>query len=865
MNITLPYTGIVLVIGPSGSGKTTLLTKLVEEGIIESTEITSSDAYRLAVGDTDFISWNQHPPDEADVLFHQYKNLAEEAFRMMDANIEARCRLNKTTFVDATHLQGEERNKYINLGHKYHLPVTAIVMDAKEETVLQRDLLRKQPRGKRRIKQQFQTFKKERKSLKKEGFSRVYFINEQEAENLQMSRNNHPLLIETGPGIDIIGDVHGCFAELMLLLEKLGYEKNDEGFYVHPFGRKFLSLGDIMSRGPSSLKTIQFFIKHVQNGFAYMIDSNHGWKIARWLDGRDVSLKHGDEKTAEEINRWLAELDEIHRESEKTKMREFLLNVPSHYIVIKNGIPVLVCTHAGIKDEFIGKQSKVISDFCRFGDTDGFDENNQPIRKDWFTHHRNGQLIVWGHDPKPQPLLVNNTINIDQGVVFGGKLTAYRFPEKTFTSIHALEDYAGEDQNPLIEWKAKRLDPPNIGNFIDGFKVLTENHGEVRIHADYVKPAIDLISTSTIPIEQLVYLPPTMSPVPIASKLEDYLEHPKEAIDYYRANGIPSLIAEKKHMGSRAVIFLFRNKEEGRKYTGIESLGTIYTRTGRRFFDKGTEENIVKQLNHDLHASNYFNQYGTDFVLLDAEIMPWNLKAKDLIKNQYEYVAHHALLDREMLQKKLSSALEYNSELQLWSKENEIKLSNARTFEQVFQKYCWEVKDTNSIQIAPFHILAHSHETLFHKSHQWHMEMNQQLASLSDLFVKTEYKLIDNESTEEEVIRWWEEMTRDGHEGIVIKPSDYIAKNKNKLIQPAIKVRGRKYLHIIYGMDYLLPENLQRLKERNTGKKQKLALNEFSLGIEGLNRFIAGESIERVHECVLGVLAMESDRIDPRL
>src|SRR5690606_14245777 len=169
------------------------------------------------------------------------------------------------------------------------------------------------------------------------------------------------------------------------------------------------------------------------------------------------------------------------------------------------------------------------------------------------------------------------------------------------------------------------------------------------------------------------------------------------------------------------------------------------------------------------------------------------------------------------------------------------------------------------IQIAPFHVLAHSKETFFHKAHTWHMEMNVEFAKMVDIFVETEYRLIDDQSSEEEVIRWWETITKDGHEGIVIKPEFFISKHKGKIIQPAIKVRGRKYLNIIYGMDYLRPENLTRLKERNTSKKQKLALKEFALGVEGIERFVHGESIERIHECVLGTLAMESDPVDPRL
>lgn len=245
--------------------------------------------------------------------------------------------------------------------------------------------------------------------------------------------------------------------------------------------------------------------------------------------------------------------------------------------------------------------------------------------------------------------------------------------------------------------------------------------------------------------------------------------------------------------------------------------------------------------------------------------MPWNLKAKELISNQYAHVAENAILDRTLLKTKIESAIQQHEGLEVWLEEYDRKLANAHVFKEVFQKYCWDVNEIDQIQIAPFHILAHSNKTFFDKPHTWHMEMNKELAKMENLFVETEYMVIEDAASEEAVIKWWEAITSDGHEGVVIKPETFISHSRGKLVQPAIKVRGRKYLHIIYGMDYLQPDNLERLKKRTTGKKQKLALKEFALGVEGIQRLVNGESIERVHECVLGTLAMESDPVDPRL
>ncbi|WP_139891622.1 polynucleotide kinase-phosphatase [Bacillus sp. D386] len=863
MNINIPSAGIILLVGPSNSGKTTLLSKLINNQTLLPSEVVSSDAFRKIVGDTDFIDWKNRSKTEADYLVEHYHSISKKAFEVIYSVIEARCQLNKLTFIDATHLKADDRKKYIDIARKHHLPIIAIILDTDQQTLLERDEKREQPRGKRRIKQQFQTFKSEKRFIKKEGFRAIYAI--KDIDEVYLHRMENPLYMEVGSGLDLIGDIHGCYEEMIELLEKLGYQAQDSGLYIHPNGRRFVSVGDIMSRGPYSLKTMRFFERHIEHGLAYMIDSNHGWKIARWLDGRKVTLKHGDEQTADEFKQFEDRYGFEEANILKNKMKKMLIEAPSHYVFLQNDVPVLVCTHAGIKDDYIGRQSQEISDFCRYGDTDGFDEAGKPRRKDWFVNHNSSPLIIWGHDPKPQPLRINNTINIDQGVVFGGQLTAFRYPEEKFVSVKARQDYSNSDDNPLMEWERNRLNPPNIGSFINGYSVLTEEFGEVKLYKEHVKAAIDTVSHFTIPIEKLLYIPPTMSPTPKPSQLPDYLEHPREAIDYYRSHGIERMIAEKKHMGSRAILLLFKDQPSALHYVGYETLGVIYTRRGRCFFDSITEEKVVHELHSDLINHGYFEKYDTDFVLLDAEIMPWNLKAKELIQNQYAHVAENAIMDRDSLKNKLEQAVSANSELHGWLNEYTEKLANAQNFKEVYETYCWEVEDIHQIQIAPFHVLAHSKETFFDHPHLWHMHMNHEFGALSKFFIETEYKVIDSEASEQDVIEWWREMTEEGHEGIVIKPETFIAKERGKLLQPAIKVRGRKYLSIIYGMDYLSPANLARLKNRNTSKKQKLALREFVLGVEGIRRFVNGDSLQRIHECVLGTLSLESDPVDPRL
>ena len=136
-----------------------------------------------------------------------------------------------------------------------------------------------------------------------------------------------------------------------------------------------------------------------------------------------------------------------------------------------------------------------------------------------------------------------------------------------------------------------------------------------------------------------------------------------------------------------------------------------------------------------------------------------------------------------------------------------------------------------------------------------------------ELLLATEYKIVEIADFDSRFagIQWWEKLTAAGGEGMVVKPKDFIVKNRKGLVQPAVKCRGKEYLRIIYGLEYSLPENLEKLRSRGLSGKRSLALREFALGVEALERFVACAPLRQVHECVFGVLAMESEPVDPRL
>ena len=186
----------------------------------------------------------------------------------------------------------------------------------------------------------------------------------------------------------------------------------------------------------------------------------------------------------------------------------------------------------------------------------------------------------------------------------------------------------------------------------------------------------------------------------------------------------------------------------------------------------------------------------------------------------------------------------------------------------MYRNYCWPVESLRDIRIAPFHVMATEGAVHTDKDHVWHMSTISSFVQEGDgLLMRTPYQVVEfaDQASEAAVIAWWENLTETGGEGAVVKPLQFVATTSRGLLQPAVKCRGREYLRIIYGPEYTLPEHLERLRERGLSGKRSLALREFALGIEGLERFVQREPLRRVHECVFGVLALESEPVDPRL
>ena len=782
----------------------------------------------------------------------------------------------KLTVIDATNVQVEARKPLLALAREYHYLTVAIVFNMPTKLCQERNEARPDRNLKPHvIRQQSQQLRRSLHNLKREGFQRfVYVMSTQEAvEAIRVERQ--PLWTnrtdEQGP-FDIIGDVHGCFDELVELLKELGYEistqPDGETVVEPPQGRKAIFVGDFVDRGPKVAEVLRLVMGMQKTGAALCVPGNHDVKLVRALQGRNVNPTHGLAESLSQLEEESAEF--------KTQITEFLNGLVSHYVLDSGK---LVVAHAGMKAELQGRASGRVREFALYGETTGeTDEFGLPIRINWADEYRGNAMVVYGHTPVAEPQWVNRTINIDTGCVFGGKLAALRYPEKEIVSVPAYQTYY-QPSKPLLNEVDKLSsvktqesdDILSIDDVLGKRVVSTRLHHNVTIREENAITALEVMSRFAINPKWLIYLPPTMSPTETTNR-PGLLEHPTETFTYYRKQGVSNVIWEEKHMGSRAVVVVCRDTETAKKRFGVadDTLGICYTRTGRRFFDDtAIETELLGQLKEAIDKVDYWKVFNTDWICLDCELMPWSVKAQELLRQQYAPVGVSARIALGEAVASLETAAERGVDVSCILDDYRQRAEAVTEYIKAYQQYCWHVQSIADLKLAPFHLLATEGVVYFDKDHLWHMEVLNKLCQDSEdnpLFA-TSYGMVNvtDDTNQAEAICRWEELTEQGGEGTVIKPLDFIVQGKRGLVQPAVKCRGREYLRIIYGPEYTLPQNLKRLRTRGLSHKRSLALREFALGVEALERFVRREPLSRVHECVFGILALESEAVDPRL
>lgn len=830
--LRVPRMGLIVLVGVSGSGKSTFA-----RTHFKPTEVISSDFCRGLVSDDD-----------------NDQSATADAFDVLHYIVGTRLRRGLLTVVDATSVQSADRAKLVKLAKSHDVLVDAIVLDVPLSVAVERDQQRTDRNvGKRVIERQHRDVHRSLSRIKREGFRRVHILRDpDEMAGVRIVRekswNDRTEL--AGP-FDIIGDIHGCAGELRTLLTELGWQLEYAGDQAigatHPEGRQAVFVGDLVDRGPDTPGVLRLVMGMVAAGTALCVAGNHEVKLVRALKGSNVKRNHG---IAESLDQLALETEEFRADA-----LTFMDGLISHYVLDEGK---LVVAHAGLKQDYHGRSSGRVRAFALYGDTTGeTDEYGLPIRHPWAQEYRGAAVVVYGHTPMPRTEWVNNTICLDTGVVFGGSLTALRYPERELISVSAERQWYTPTK-PLVNEVPDR--EPSVLRIDDvaGTRWLeTDFAGKVKIPEANAAAALEVMSRFATDPRWLIYLPPTMSPVATA-QTDGFLEHPAEAFDEYAKWGVSRVVCEEKHMGSRAIAVLAKDAQVAERRFGVTdgTLGAVYTRTGRPFFADTAE--LVDRLREA--AAPLFADLDTGWLALDCELLPWSAKAGDLIKDQYASVGAAA---REVLPaalRVLDQAAGRGLDVAAWAAKLHQRQHNAAAFRDAYATYVEPTNGLQGVMLAPFQILAVEGRSLAtEQPHEWHLA---QLGKLQgDLITATRHRFVDLSSDQERAAatEWWLALTESGGEGMVVKPA-HLATGR---IQPGIKVRGQEYLRIIYGPDYL--DSLDVLRNRNLGKKRQLALREHGLGLQALAAFVQQEPLWKVHRSVFAVLALESEPVDPRL
>jgi protein phosphatase len=852
--LAVPALSLVVLVGVSGSGKSTFA-----RTHFRATEVISSDFCRGLVAD-----------DEND------QSATPEAFELLRYIAGKRLAAGRLTVIDATNVQPDARRPLVALAREHDVLPVAIVLDVPEGVCAARNASRAdRDFGPHVLRRQRDQLRRGLRGLAREGFRTVHLLRgEGEIADVGITRTPlfNDLRHETGP-FDVIGDIHGCRAELETLLARLGYtvSRDETGRAIgaaHRDGRRAIFVGDLVDRGPDTPGVLRLVMGMVATGAAFCVPGNHENKLLRALRGRDVRIGHG---LAESLAQLATEPASFRAEVER-----FLDGLISHY-VLDGGR--LVVAHAGLPERYHGRASGRVRELCLYGETTGeSDEYGLPVRHPWAQEYRGRATVLYGHTPVPTPEWVNDTLCVDTGCVFGGSLSALRYPERELVAVPAAEIYwaparpfAANPEAAAGSSAVGRRDPDvlDLTDVLGTRVVETRHQKRISVREGNAAAALEVMSRFAIDPRWLLHLPPTMSPV-ATSTVADLLEHPDQAFEAYRDAGVAAVVCEEKHMGSRAVALVCRSLDAARARFGApdDRVGAVWTRTGRPFFPAELTAELVDRLRAAAETAGLFDELDTSWLLLDAELLPWSAKAGQLLRDQYATVGAAARASLPLAVDLLDQAARGGLEVGDLLSRTRSRAANAAAFSAAYRRYQWPTDGLGGVQIAPFQVLASEGAAHHGRPHAWHLDLVDRLVAADpELVAPTRRIFVD--STEPESVAtataWWTELTAAGGEGMVVKPAANLTVGRRGIVQPGLKVRGREYLRIIYGPDYTEPANLERLRERGLGHKRSLAQREYALGLEALDRLALGEPLWRVHECVFAVLALESEPVDPRL
>lgn len=417
LHIAIPRPTLVVLCGPAGSGKSTFAARH-----FLPTQTVSSDACRAMLSDD--------PSDQS---------VSGRAFALMHYLIGERLALGRFTVADSTALAPDARADLRGLARRADFLTTLIVFNTPLEECLARDARRERPVGETALRRQHERLElllADRERLARERFDQVIVLTPEQAAAATVEVV--PPLVDrsdlAGP-FDLIGDVHGCYDELAELLGRLGYQPDAAAGMRHPVGRTAVFLGDLIDRGPRSLDVARLVMAMAAAGTGLFVVGNHDFKFARWLAGRRVRVSHGMQRTVEEFSA----LAEEEQEQFRAAFTAFVRGAPP-YLLLRGGR--LAAVHGALPEDAQGRISERIRNLCLYGDATGeTDERGYPVRRDWAADYRGRTLVAYGHQVAEEARFYHNTIDLDQGCVFGGKLSALRYPEMEIVQVAARRVY----------------------------------------------------------------------------------------------------------------------------------------------------------------------------------------------------------------------------------------------------------------------------------------------------------------------------------------------------------------------------------------------------------------------------------------
>lgn len=842
MEITLPQLAFAVLIGPSGSGKSHFAAH----------HLPADEVVRLA--------------DVAALLGDDGSRpeLREETLALLHRIVELRLQHRKPCVIDGDFISQKSRSELRRLGRKYHIRLQAIVMDTPLDRCAERNASRPGSPDRQAIRKQMEGWEDLDATLQGEGITSVTRVPEGADVVLRRPRARSDKRADHGP-FDVVGDVHGCIEELQLLLGKLGYishahPETGRPMYTHPEGRKLVFVGDLCDRGPDSPAVLRLVMDAVRDGNAHCVPGNHDDKLMRWLSGNKVQLKHGLERTVAQLEGAApAFLEEA---------KAFINGMSSH-IELDGGR--LVVAHAGIKASMHGRSSGEIHAFCLYGETTGeTDEFGLPVRYNWAGEYTGEALVVYGHTPVPEPLWQGNTVNIDTGCVFGGALTALRYPERITVAVDAIAEHS-RPTRPLHWVDAKRASSmPELsldGNVIHPKMLLSTTDGyHLNLEPAAYQFAAGYVAREAVQPRWVIYLPTPCSPV-TSSSLPGLLEHPAQAFDYYRKKGVSGLAVRPMPHGTPVVLVLCRDAEVAARRFGVRdgSIGCLYTGPARPYLrDAGRMDALLRELAEKLEFSGLWDSLHTDWLCLEGVASPLSEAAPTFDGEVLAPVTATGLPALAQAQARLQAAGQRGVAVT----EPMRQLAQAQQRLQAFGAARQHVAGKPAPRIHLLQVIAMEGQNWMGKSKLLHLPVLEAVAAAwggGFEAIPLWEGDTDSDLSQRAITAQWEELNAGGGAEILVGPMTGPALQKEESPQSGLKVRCKEHLRLIYGPDYDAPTALEAHRARNLRLKRETTLRLDAIARDAVGRFLARRSASEVFHCPFMMLGLSLRTIDPRL